>query len=317
MNRFFIYIRPWILKFVTLLLLYQLKFATSLILFSRFGKETPHPLKASNAIDFAMHSSFQLALKYLNYYLTSSNGRGHGIHSPFVFDFITRVLNDEQKYNEYDKVESLREKLWTDKTVLTVNDYGAGSSSIASKRTVGSIVKLAVKPRKYGQLLYRIVKYYQPRAIIELGASLGITTSYLSLAKPDSNVFTLEGAAEIANKAMQNFKALELTNVKLVEGNFDYTLPAVLYQLPTVDFAFMDGNHRYAATINYFSQLLAKTNNDSILILDDIHWSEEMEQAWKEIKEYPAVRCTIDLFFIGIALLRHEFKEKQHFTIRF
>jgi len=285
---------------------------------SRSGKEKPPPLKGSNEYHVAMFSSFQLALKYFNYYLTSSNSKGHGIHSPFVFDFITRVLNDEQKYNEYEKVESLREKLWSDKTVVTVNDYGAGSSSIRSKRrTVGSIVKRSVKPRKYGQLLYRIVKYYQPKAIVELGTSLGITTSYLSLAKPDSKVFTLEGAAEIANKAMQNFKTLERTNIKLIEGNFDYTLPAVLYQLPTVDFAFMDGNHRYAATINYFNQLLAKTNNDSILILDDIRWSEEMEQAWKEIKEYPAVRCSIDLFFIGIVLLRHEFKEKQHFTIRF
>jgi predicted O-methyltransferase YrrM len=264
-----------------------------------------------------MYSKFEVAAKYLHYGLTSSNSKGHGIHSPFVFDFITRVLNDEQEYDEYEKVESLRGKLWSDKTAVTVNDDGAGSSIRSKRRTVGSIVKRAVKPRKYGQLLYRIVKYYQPRAIIELGTSLGITTSYLSLAKPDSNVFTLEGAAEIANKAMQNFRALELTNVKLIEGIFDYTLPAVLYQLPTVDFAFMDGNHRYAATINYFNQLLAKTNNDSILILDDIHWSEEMEQAWKEIKEYPAVRCTIDLFFIGIALLRHEFKEKQHFTIRF
>jgi predicted O-methyltransferase YrrM len=215
-------------------------------------------------------------------------------------------------------VESLRKKLWIDKTILTFNDYGAGSSLNRSKRrTVGSIAKHVVKSRKYCQLLYRIVKHYQPKGIVELGTSLGITTSYLSLAKPDSSVFTLEGATEIANKARQNFRTLDLINVKLIEGNFDYTLPAVLYQLPIVDFAFIDGNHRYNATLNYFNQLLAKTNNDSILILDDIHWSTEMEQAWKEIKEYHAVRCTIDLFFIGIVLLRHEFKEKQHFTIRF
>jgi predicted O-methyltransferase YrrM len=272
-----------------------------------------------------MYSAFQFSLKYLNYYLIASNGKGHGIHSPFVFDFVTKVLNDQQKYDDYNKVESLRKKLVYNGSVLTIEDYGAGSSSSNSDmRSVSSIVKNAVKSKKYSQLLYRIVRYYQPKTILELGTSLGITTSYLSLAKPDATIFTLEGAIEVANVAKQNFKTLELQNLpdrqaglRLIEGNFDYTLPAVLYQLPSVDFAFIDGNHRRAPTLNYFHQLFGKRNNNTILILDDIHWSAEMEQAWNEIKEYPAVRCTIDLFFMGIVLFRQEFIEKQHFNIRF
>ncbi len=272
-----------------------------------------------------MYSKFQLTLKFLSYYLTASNGKGHGIHSPFVFEFITKVLNDKQVYADYEKVENLRQKLLHDRSVLTIEDYGAGSSSSKSnQRSVASIVRHAAKSKKYGQLLYRIAKYYQPRTIIELGTSLGITTSYLSLARPDANIFTLEGATEIANLAKQNFKTLELQNlpgrqaaIKLVEGNFDYILPAVLYQLPIVDFAFIDGNHLKEPTLNYFHQLLAKTNNNSILIFDDIHWSKEMEQVWNSIKEYPVVRCSIDLFFIGIVLFRQEFKEKQHFRIQF
>jgi predicted O-methyltransferase YrrM len=265
-----------------------------------------------------MYSTFQLTLKYLNYYFTASSGKGHGIHSPFVFDFITKVLNDKTEYADYEMVENHRQKLLQDKTVLAMEDYGAGSSSSQSNlRSVASIAKHVVKPKKYSQLLYRFIKYYQPKTIIELGTSLGITTSYLSLGKQDSNIFTLEGATEVANAAKQNFKTLELRNIRLIEGNFDYTLPAVLYQLSTIDFAFIDGNHRREPTLNYFNQLLAKTNNNSLLILDDIHWSQEMEQAWNEIKEYPAIRCTLDLFFIGIILFRQEFKEKQHFTVRF
>jgi len=42
-----------------------------------------------------------------------------------------------------------------------------------------------------------------------------------------------------------------------------------------------------------------------------------MEQAWQAIKEHPSVRCSIDLFFAGILFFRGEFKEKQHFSIRF
>jgi hypothetical protein len=57
--------------------------------------------------------------------------------------------------------------------------------------------------------------------------------------------------------------------------------------------------------------------DDGMMIFDDIHWSREMEEAWQVIKDDPSVRCTIDLFFIGIVLFRPEFREKQHFTIRY
>jgi len=265
-----------------------------------------------------MYSSFQLVFKYIKYYLAASNGKGHGVHSPFVFEFIKNILNDNEKYSDYQKVESLRKKLVHNRTILNVEDYGAGSSSSKlTRRSIATIAKHATKQKKYAQLLYRIVKYYRPNTIIELGTSLGLTTSYLSLANPGATIFTLEGAPGIANIARQNFKALDLRNLKLLEGNFDFTLPAVLYQLPTIDFAFIDGNHRREPTENYFQWLLAKSDNNSIFIFDDIHWSPEMEQAWVHIKDHASVRCSLDLFFFGIIFFRREFREKQHFTIQF
>lgn len=265
-----------------------------------------------------MYSKWQLAQKYLNYYLRASNCRGHGIHSPFVFDLITKVLNDKKHYPEYDEVESLRQQLLTDKTVLNIEDYGAGSSvAKTNQRTIASIAQSAAKPKKFGQLLFRMVKMCQPKTILELGTSVGITTSYLSLAKSDSNITTMEGAKEVAAVANKNFKLLGLQNVSIAEGNFDNTFSPVVHRLTTVDFAFIDGNHRREPTERYFLELLSKTNNDSVLVFDDIHWSGEMEQAWETIKKYPSVRCTIDLFFIGIVFFREEFHEKQHFRIRF
>ena len=265
-----------------------------------------------------MYSKSQLLLKYLQYYFTASNGKGHGMHSPFVFEFVTRILNDKTVYPEYEKVEALRNQLLNDKTVLVVEDFGAGSViDKKSKRYISSIAKNAAKPKKFGQLLFRTVTHYQPATILELGTSLGITTSYLSLAKPDARLITMEGSKEIADVAKQNFKVLGLKNVELIGGNFDDTLSSVVRGLSTVDFAFIDGNHRKDPTERYFKELLAKTNNDSILVFDDIHWSSEMEAAWETIKKDATVTCSIDLFFIGMVLFRKEFKEKQHFTIRF
>lgn len=259
-----------------------------------------------------------MAVKFTRYWLQASNGKGHGVHSPFVFDFIESVLNDTKPYYSYQSVEKLRRALKKDTRVLTIDDFGAGSRVItSSQRVVKAIAQSSLKPPKYGQLLFRMVNYYQPATIVELGTSLGTTTAYLAGGNPHAQVVTLEGAKAVAAIAQQNFASLELNNIRLVQGNFDETLQPALQQLQQVDFAFIDGNHRYEPTIRYFKQLLQYAGEQSILILDDIHWSEEMEQAWHEVQEHPQVTMTIDLFFIGIVLLKPEFKVKQHFTVRF
>jgi predicted O-methyltransferase YrrM len=265
-----------------------------------------------------LYSRFQLARKYLHYYLTASNGKGHGIHSPFVFDFIKNVLNDKQSYPDYLSIEKIRKQLLADSSVIEVEDFGAGSSVIkTNKRVVSAITASSLKPKKYAQLLYRIVQYYKPEIIVELGTSFGITTAYLASANAASKVFTCEGSGAIASIAKQNFAALQLNNVQLTEGNFAKTLSPLLSNLTKINFAFVDGNHRKEPTVNYFNQLLNHSTPATILVFDDIHWSAEMEEAWTTIKEHPAVTLTIDLFFVSIVFLNPDINHKQHFTIRF
>lgn len=265
-----------------------------------------------------MFSPVHIAVKYAQYYFSSSNGKGHGVHSPFVFDFIVSVLNDRKNYYAYQAVEAMRERLKKNTQIITVEDMGAGSVHSSSReRSIASIAKSAAKPKKFGQLLFRMANRYQPRTILELGTSLGISTSYLALGNQAANVITMEGSVAIAEKALENFDSLQINNIKLVQGNFDQTLPKVISALGTIDFAFADGNHRYKPTMDYFRQLLPAMAAESVLVFDDIHWSAEMEQAWEEIKADPRVMLSIDLFFVGLVFFSPSFKVKQHFTIRF
>jgi len=266
-----------------------------------------------------MYSPVQLALKYIRYWLTASNGRGHAVHSPFVFEFITEVLNDDRCYYCFDTIEQIRENLKLNNTELLLEDYGAGSRVHASySRKIADIASSSLKPKKFAQLLLRMVNFYQPQNILELGTSLGITTAYLASANTNVAVTTMEGAKAVAAAAKENFKVLQLGNIKLVEGNFDETLESTISsQTALIDFAFIDGNHRKEPTINYFEQLILKTSERSILVFDDIHWSKEMEAAWAHIKTHASVTLTIDLFYIGIVFFRKEQKVKQHFSIRF
>ena len=264
------------------------------------------------------YSKLQFGIKYLHYWLKASNGKGHGIHSPFVFDFIKNVLNDNRQFAAYSKVEKLRTSLIKNQKSLQVEDLGAGSHlNPYSQRTISSIVRHAAKPPKYGQLLYRMAKYYKAKNIIEAGTSLGITTSYLAQANADASIVTLEGASEVADQALKNFKDLQLNNIKLIKGDFNETLSVALQEWSQVDLVFIDGNHQKHPTINYFKQLLDHIHNNTILIFDDIHWSPGMEEAWELIRVNENVTATIDLFFIGIVFFRKEIKNKQHFMIRF
>lgn len=258
------------------------------------------------------YSAFELAPKYIRYLLSASNGRGHGIHSPFVFDFVAAVLADRASFPEYASVEALRSSLLADGTVLSVEDFGAG---VSSSRSVASIARSALKPRKFGQLFFRMARYYQPSSILELGTSLGITTSYLALGAPSASVVTCEGAPAVAAVARRNFASLGLSSLRVIEGNFDDTLSLAL--APSLDFVYVDGNHRLEPTLRYFRQMQPFLHADSIVVFDDIHWSEEMEDAWAALKADPSVTCSVDLFYIGILFFRREFFTPQHFTIRF
>ena len=265
-----------------------------------------------------MYNSFQLAKKYLRYYLTASNGKGHGIHSPFVFDFIKQVLNDKKDYECYQLIEQQRKTLLNDTTVIEIEDFGAGSAVIKTNtRVVKNIAASSLKPKKFSQLLFRMVQYYQPKTILELGTSLGITSAYLASGNTNATLHTCEGAANIATIARQTFSNLDIKNVTITEGDFAKTLPLLLSQLQQIDVAFVDGNHRMVPTLDYFTQLLTVSKVSTILIFDDIHWSEEMEAAWNEIQQHLSVTLTIDLFFIGIVILNNDIKVKQHFVIRF
>jgi len=232
--------------------------------------------------------------------------------------FTRRVLDDRVRPGSADAIESLRARLLADRRVLEVEDLGAGPvSGEGRRRTVADIALRAAKPPRYGRLLHRTAAHLGSRTALELGTSLGLSTCYLATVPGMQDVLTLEGSHAILEVAEENFEGMGLNNIRTLEGYFDTTLAQALALLPQPDLVFIDGNHRYEPTIRYFEQCLACSGSHTVLVFDDIHWSPGMEQAWREICSHPRVRCTIDLFFIGIVLFRDEFREPQHFTIRY
>jgi hypothetical protein len=55
--------------------------------------------------------------------------------------------------------------------------------------------------------------------------------------------------------------------------------------------------------------------NNTIWIVNAIHGSKDMEEAWDFIKNQPKVTVTIDTFYLGFIFFRSE-QKKEHFVIR-
>ena len=263
-----------------------------------------------------MTQQLYTAQQYLHYLWHSSNGKGHGTHSPFVYEFVTQVLQGATSKPIAEAIEQQRKLLLHNSTRLQITDFGAGSHLQASNyRAIKQIAATALKPKKYGQLLHRIVQHYRLEYCVEIGTCLGITSSYIAKANALVQLHSLEGAVSFATQAKQVWTNLSINNIHLHLGHFNDTLAPTLQLLPQVDFAFIDGNHQLEPTLNYFEQILAKSQPNTIIVADDIYWSKPMQQAWKMMQQHPKVTASINLFFIGILLINPSFKEKQHFTI--
>ena len=240
----------------------------------------------------------------------------HGTHSPFVYCLVDTIIYDRSPQKVYAEVENIRKQLLADDNTITILDLGAGSHVNNNRqKKISDIAAHALKPPKLAQLLYRLVADLQPKNIIELGTCLGVTSIYLQKAAPQAKVYTLEGSPETAAVAQATFNKAGLTDIELVIGNFDDTLPGIINNLDKLDFLFVDGNHQKDATLKYFNWALPKVHEDTMLIFDDIYWSEGMKEAWTEIKSHPQVKVTIDLFWIGLVFFKSG-QAKEDFKIK-
>lgn len=252
---------------------------------------------------------------YLKFLFHSKNE--HGVHSPFVFDLVTKCFYDATKHPEYETLKSYRKSILENKNTIEVTDFGAGSRVFKSNtREILKIAKTAGITSKNAELLFRIVRYFQPRSILEIGTSLGLATSALSLGNINSKIITLEGCPNTQKQAQvqlqeqnSNFQNIEFVNTEFSSYFKTLHLSSITHHL-----IYFDGNHSKKATLDYFEALLPTVSNDSVWIFDDIHWSADMEEAWEIIKNHPKVTVTIDTFQWGIVFFRAE-QEKEHFII--
>jgi predicted O-methyltransferase YrrM len=251
---------------------------------------------------------------YLKFLWNSKNE--HAVHSPFVFHLLTKCFYDRKPKPEYVLLKKYRHELLQNKSTIEVTDFGAGSSVLKSnKRAVAQIAKTAGISPKRAKLLFRIVHYFQPESILEIGTSLGLATYCISLGNPKAKIITLEGCPNTMAIAKNQLQLSNSSNVISTGIEFGEYLQSQNLKSEIYNLIYLDGMHQKQATLDYFELLLPTISNDSVWIFDAIHQSAEMEDAWEIIKKHPKVTVTIDTFQWGLVFFRYE-QPKEHFVIR-
>jgi predicted O-methyltransferase YrrM len=243
--------------------------------------------------------------KYIKYCLFSAHKRGHGIHSPFVFNLITKVFRNKINPEVVFNIEKIRQEMISDNRKINVTDYGSGSERMKSNlRKVSEIAKYSAVPRKYGILLAQLSEEFGKSDILELGTSLGLSTMYMAAGSPGVVVHTIEGCPETSEIAKSNFERSGLKNIRIYTGSFEEMLPEIEQQKIRPGLVFIDGDHRKEPVLNYFYKIAGMADSKCVIVFDDIYSSSEMGEAWDEIKFFKKVTLTVDIFRMGLVFFR-------------
>lgn len=257
---------------------------------------------------------YQLTKRWLKWFWQARTR--HDLHGPAAYRFAEKILEDDRQFYAFPQIETLRDWLLEDQRQIKTEDYGAGSLVNQHwKRSIADIASHTLVAPWFGECLFRVVNEYQPENILELGASLGISTAYLAAARRKIPVFTIEGNSQIYAQALRNWDWMQLDNIEAVNARFEDALPDLLARMERLDLLFLDGDHRSEASLRYFEQCLSKSHSGSIFIIADIHWSEDMETAWRQMKTHPSVRLSIDLFEAGFLFFDPAIKTKQDYCL--
>lgn len=250
-------------------------------------------------------------LKYYLKHFVLAKRNGHGIHSPFAYRLCEEVFYNNELFHDFEELSGIRGELLENETILEIQDFGAGSKTFrTNNRKVKDIALKGISSEHQSELLYRLMNFLNCRNALELGTSLGLNTLYLAKVRKDATIISIEGSRALYEFAGGLSKKNEVNNIRFLNGTFEKALPEVLAGLAQLDLLYIDGNHTYEATLDYFHQALLKKHSGSVFIFDDIYWSPGMTKAWEEVKKHSSVKLSIDTFHFGMLFFKEEIKEK-------
>jgi predicted O-methyltransferase YrrM len=228
----------------------------------------------------------------------------HGVEGKQVTQALIKSLNSENTPEEkllFETLDQFREDLYADKRLINFEEIGSNEVM-----TVAEVAKRAASPEIWTRFFYQLTKSKNIVKVLEIGTNLGVSGQYFIKAlknKKKSKFITLEGVKGLCEIADQRLTTISNDqDFEVIHGLYDQTLISEINKEIHFNLLFIDGNHRYDATLKYFELLKKNIADRALVIFDDIHWSEGMRKAWQEIITQRGIVFSVDFFKLGIII---------------
>jgi predicted O-methyltransferase YrrM len=217
-----------------------------------------------------------------NIYRTIFCRGGHGVHSPFVFDLITTVIEERRRYYCYEQLSPVRLQIRQIPHKVTVHSRAM---------SVRSAFRKYCFTEQEDKLLFRLANRFQPKTMYVEGSGFGLTPLYLTAYSTDSICLVVESEPSVFTIAQEYIKKYATASVVL-HDNFD-----ALQDM--FDFIVL-GDSFKPLTIQSFEHIIPYINDTGIIVIAGINSSPDNRNTWHQICVHPKVTVTIDLVRLGI-----------------
>lgn len=244
------------------------------------------------------------------------SGLPPSLRTPFLF-LLNRRLGSEE-YHVVGRIEGLRSEMAkrTGEFVGVFTEAGLPSAtgmnlssanspqSLSRLRSLTQVAQVSSVLPQWGAFLYLCASATGAKTILELGAGAGISGCYLASEKNCRRFITVEGSPERARLAKTHLCQIA-NNVELVNASFDEALNQILPTLREgIDMAYIDGSKDKVANLHYFERITPHFNPGCVVVFDDIHWSSEMWETWRTLRQWKGLTYAINAGRFGVCVER-------------
>ncbi|MCE5226042.1 MAG: SAM-dependent methyltransferase [Porphyromonadaceae bacterium] len=237
--------------------------------------------------------------------------KGYGVHSPFVYNVITKVIEESGSYYPLSDIALTRLKLHYREEMVSYPDKRNKEKS--KQQTIGHLVqKKAISP-KQGALLFKLTNYFKPVHILQIGTTMGLSSLYLTSYASGLRCIALESLPEFAAVARETLKEAR-NQIDLRVGNYLNLLPQAIQDLKQLDFVFFNTPNDELSCSLLFNECVKHVHQETVFVFVGIKSSAKMRKIWAEICSHPDVTVTIDLYSLGIVFFNNKLHKRNYIT---
>jgi len=241
----------------------------------------------------------------ISYLFNARHHKGHGIHSPFLFRLITKVVEEEGFFSAYPMLAAAEENVWSMVRLLDKEFWQEPKVLTMGKSMPLCRPKHHLSPR-FNRLLFRLVNDFSPQQIAFSGNSFGVSLLALALADSRIPIDAIVPDYRYRSFCQRLVEEYAVSNVAVKEIGIVNAADFLVLLYPE-DAVYCEG---------LLAEVLGQPDFRGVVVVCGIHASSEMESVWHSYKQIQQVRIALDLFEIGIFICKSGL-QKEEFVVRF